>query len=69
MNKTKTRGALNEEQVLPLFKDLLVGYMQIAHDKYIHGGLKLSSLMFKDGTLKISGFGNARRSNKPEIVR
>ena len=43
--------------------------MQIAHDKFIHGGLKLSSLMFKDGMLKISGFGNTRKSNRPEIVR
>ena len=43
--------------------------MQIAHDKFIHGGLKLSSLMFKDGALKISGFANARKSNRQEIIR
>jgi len=43
--------------------------MQITREKFIHGGLKLSSLLLKDKALRISGFSNCRKTTKPEIRR
>jgi hypothetical protein len=43
--------------------------MQIAREKFIHGGLKLSALLLKDNVLKIGGFSNVRKTTRPEIRR
>lgn len=68
-NRITTRGPFKESEALSLFRDLFVGYTHLAQEKFIHGGLKPSSLLLKDNILKITGLGNCRKLNKPEVRR
>ena len=68
-NRVNTRGALPEPEALNIFRDLLAGFLHIAHEKFIHGGLKLSALLLKDNVLKISGFSNCRKLTRSEFRR
>lgn len=68
-NRINNRGAFKESEALSVFRDLMAGYTFIANEKFVHGGLKPSSLLLKDNMLKIGGFSNCRKILKTDVKR
>lgn len=60
-NRITTRGKLVESEALVYFKDTLSGFLFMAGEKYIHGGLKPSCLFLRENVVKLGGFSNARK--------
>ena len=69
MESRLERGRMTEEEVKVVLRELLMGDGAVVEERFIHGGIKLSSIMLKDGGLRVGGFGNARKINRPDIVR
>ena len=65
-NRITTRGILIESEALIFFKDALSGFLFLAQERYIHGGLKPSCLFLKDKVVKIGGFSNVRKMKDKE---
>jgi hypothetical protein len=63
------RGKMTEEEVKVILREFLMGYGAVVEERFVHGGIKLSSVMLKDGSVRVGGFGNARKINRPDIVR
>jgi serine/threonine protein kinase len=57
---------VKESEALIYFKDILNGFLYLSQERFIHGNLKLSSLLIKDKIVKISGLSNARKVSKDE---
>jgi len=57
---------MKESEALIYFKDIVNGFLYLCQERFVHGNLKLSSLLIKDKIVKISGFSNARKINKDE---
>ena len=65
-NRVHSRGGVKESEALIYFKDIVNGFLYLSQERFIHGNLKLSSLLIKDKIVKISGFSNTRKASKDE---
>ena len=55
---------MKESEAHIYFKDIVNGFLYLSQERFIHGNLKLSSLLIKDKVVKISGFSNTRKASK-----
>jgi serine/threonine-protein kinase ULK/ATG1 len=69
-NLLKKREKLQEEEAIPLIRELLMGFIFIAENGFLHRDLKPANILLKDKIVKIADFGFAKRatSNPKESV-
>lgn len=69
-NLLKKREKLSEEEALPIIREFIMGFINIAESGFLHRDLKPANILLKDKSVKIADFGFAKRvtSNPKETV-
>jgi|JI6StandDraft_1071083.scaffolds.fasta_scaffold07370_8 serine/threonine protein kinase len=61
----KQRGRLSEKEAIGFIRDIVNGYLELAHRNILHRDIKPANILLAEGSCRIADFGFAKFDREP----